>query len=216
MPTIASPARTADPSMTRERSTTPMAVPAISNASAAIRPGMFCRLAAHQRTTGLAATRRDAADELGDLGRVELADGHVVEEGERLRAACRRRRRRTSPRGRSRSCRTGRARGDRRLGPDAVGRGDQQRLPVALRDGERATKAAEPSARQTTSRDPASTRRALASRRPPARRHAMSTPAAAYAALDGRRPLGHGRCRHPTGSSRMNLRLATSYGTGSG
>ena len=45
------------------------------------------RLAADERAAGLAAARRDAADEAGDGLRVEPADGDVVEEGERLGAA---------------------------------------------------------------------------------------------------------------------------------
>jgi hypothetical protein len=43
-------------------------------------------LAAHQRCSGLATARGDAADELGDADGVETPDGDVIKEGEWLGA----------------------------------------------------------------------------------------------------------------------------------
>ena len=85
-PTIASPARTADPSSSRDRSTTPVHAPARSTSSGRHRPRVLGRLAADQGAAGEPAAGGDPADDRGHALRVEPADGHVVEEEERLGA----------------------------------------------------------------------------------------------------------------------------------
>ena len=107
-------------------------------------PRVLGGLAADERAARLAAAGRDAAHELGHGGRVELADRHVVQEGERLGAGAGdvvdAHRHEVDP-DRVEATDAG---GDRGLGADAVGRGDEHRLAIAGRDREGAAEPAEP------------------------------------------------------------------------
>ena len=100
---------------------------------------MLGRLPTDQRRTGLATAGSHAADELGHGDRVEPADGHVVEERQRLGAGA------DHVVGAHRDevdadgVEPADGRGDDRLRADPVGRGDQERLAIALRDRERTT-----------------------------------------------------------------------------
>src|SRR5919109_24414 len=91
--------------------------------------GMLGRLATDQGSARLPAPGRHAADELGDPDRVEAPDGDVIEECERLGAGAhdvvRAHRDKVDADGVEASDR----RRDDGLGADAVGRGDEQRLP---------------------------------------------------------------------------------------
>ena len=176
-------------------------------------PRVLGRLAADQRRAGLAAAGRDAADELGDADRVEPADRDVVEEGERLGAGAHDvvgahrdevDADRVEPADRG---------GDRRLRADAVGRGDEQRLAIAGRDRERA---AEPAEAADDLGPPG---------RVDVRAHELDGPLARLdvdARRAGRPSVAIGPVRRgsvtgrPPALSRMNLRPAASYGTGSG
>ena len=139
-------------------------------------PRVLGRLAADEGAARLAAAGRDAADELGDLGRIELADGDVVEERERLGAGAddvvdAHRDEVDADRVEAPDRRR-----DRGLGADAVGRGDEQRLAVAGRDGERAAEPAEPADAPRARRVDSTWPRISSTARSPA---ATSTPAAA-------------------------------------
>ena len=173
---------------------------------------MLGRLAADQRAAGIAAAGRHGSDQLGDPFRDHVPDGDVVEEGERLGAAAHDvvgAHRHEVDADRVEPTEGGR---DRGLRPDAVGRGDEQRLAVAGRDAERATEAAEPAddlgpAGRLDVR-PHQLDRAVARR---------DVDAGGAIARPGRPALGAGaRHRPATASSSMNLRLFASYGTGSG
>ena len=104
---------------------------------------MLRGLTADQRGTSLAAARGDAPDELGDADRIEMTDGQVVEEGERLGAGA------DHVVGAHRDevdadrVEPADGRGDGRLRADAVGRRDEQRLAIAVRDRERAAEPAQ-------------------------------------------------------------------------
>ena len=107
-------------------------------------PGMLGGLAADQRRAGRAAAGGDAADELGHADRVEPPDGDVVEEGQRLRPGAHDvvgAHRHEVDADRVEAADRG---GDGRLRADPVGRGDEQRLAIAGRDGEPATEPAQP------------------------------------------------------------------------
>ena len=104
---------------------------------------MLRRLPSDEGAARRAATGRDARDQFGDLVRIELTDGHIIQEGQRLRAGAHdvvgaHRDKvdadRVEPADRP---------GDGGLRADAVSRGDQHRLAVAGRDGKGATEAAE-------------------------------------------------------------------------
>ena len=96
-------------------------------------PRVLGRLAADERAARRPATRRDAAHQLGHRHGIELADGHVVEERERLGAAAGdvvdAHRHEVDP-DRVEASDPG---GDRGLGPDAVGRGHEHRLAITGR-----------------------------------------------------------------------------------
>ena len=169
-------------------------------------PGVLRGLPADERTARLAAAGRDAADELRGLRRIEPPDGDVIEEEQRLGAAADdvvgAHRDEVDP---DRVVATERGR-DRGLGPDAVGRGDEHRLAVARRDRDRPAEPAEPAEHL----------------RPPraldGRPHELDGPVAGIdvdAGGDVRGARG-AQPRTGSGSSRMNLRDAASYGTGSG
>ena len=140
---MASPARAAVPSITSAR---------FDDADAAARQvervlGHQARvlggLAADQRAAGVAAAGRDRADQLRHRLGDDVPDRDVVEEGERLRPAA------DDVVGAHRDevdadrVEALERRGDGGLGPDPVGRGDEQRLAVAGRDRERPAEAAE-------------------------------------------------------------------------
>ena len=173
-------------------------------------PRMLGRLAADQRTACLAAAGRDRADQLGHPLGNDMPDRDVVEEGQRLGAAA--------------DDVVGAHRdevdadrvvpverpGDRGLGPDPVGRGDQQRLAIAGRDRDRAPEPAQPTDDLgSTSRLDVGTHEI---HRPLAGRDVHPGRQVGGPVGDALRP-GHQRI---TASSSMNLRLAASYGTGSG
>ena len=170
-------------------------------------------LAADQRTAGIATAGRHRPDELGDPLGHDPADGDVVEEGERLGPAADDvvgAHRDEVDADRVEATERG---GDRGLGPDPVGRGDQQRLAVAGRDARsrhRSRRARRrPRADGSNRRGRASGRRHAP--RPRRRRRTRGT------RPGPRRPPRPGHRTSPgTGSSSMNLRLAASYGTGSG
>ena len=106
-------------------------------------PRVLGGLAADQRTAGIATAGRHRPDELGDPLGHDPADGHVVEEGERLGPAADDvvgAHRHEVDADRVEAPERG---GDRGLGPDPVGRGDQQRLAVTGRDPDRPTEAPE-------------------------------------------------------------------------
>ena len=208
-PTIASPARAADPSSSRSRSTTPTQKPGEVELVRLHEPRVLGGLAADERAAGLAAAGGDALDELRDLRRDRAARP-------------RRSRGRTSGSAplqttssahiatRSRPIVSNRPerRRDRGLRADAVGR--RRRAPA------RGSPAG--------SRPPRRTRRGR--RGPPGRRvdstaarisSTARSPASTSTPARGVAPavaLGH-RHRHDASSS-MNLRRAASYGTGSG
>ena len=120
-----------------------MQQPARSNASASMRPGCSAVSPPTRAAAGVAAAGGDAPDELGHADRVEPADRDVVEEGERLGAGAHDvvgAHRDEVDADRVEPADGG---GDGRLRADAVGRGDEQRLAVARRDGERAAEPAE-------------------------------------------------------------------------
>ena len=233
-PTIASPARAADPSMTRRARRRRSQHPARSNSSASISPGCS---AVSPPTSAQPASRQPAAtrtDELGDPLRDEVADRDVVEEGERLGAGA------DDVVGAHRDevdadrVEATERRGDRGLRADAVGRGDEQRLAIAGRDGERAAEPAEPAddLRPAGRLDvrPHQVDRALAggdvdAGRPvggPVSGTCVPGPSSTASTRGWRAstapaaPFATDQASAVTGSSSMNLRLAASYGTGSG
>ncbi len=172
-------------------------------------PRVLGGLATDQRTAGIAATGRHRADELGDPLGHDLADRDVVEERERLGPAADDvvgAHRHEVDADRVEASERG---GDRGLGPDPVGRGDQQRLAVARRDPDRATEPAEaaddlgPMGRIDVAAHQVDG--TLPGRHVDARR-----------AICGAAPRPGHRTSPGTGSSSTNLRLAASYGTGSG
>ncbi len=223
-PTIASPARAAVPSISRSRSTTPTQQPARSNDVGSISPGCSAVSPPMMRTTRFSAAGGDAADELRGLRRVEPSDGHVVEEEERFGAAA------DDVVGAHRDevdadrVVASERRRDRRLGPDPVGRRDENRLPVTRGDRDRPTEATEPAEHLRPPRaldggphELDGTIRRRRRRRP--RRRRRSGDLAPSAPLHHTpTEVGGGAPRpHPSEvSSRMNFRDATSYGTGSG
>ena len=71
----------------RPRSTTPMQQPDRSNASVGHQAGVLRGLAADQRAAGLATAGRDEPTSSATDSGIDPADGDVVEERERLRAA---------------------------------------------------------------------------------------------------------------------------------
>ena len=172
-------------------------------------PRMLGGLAAHERTARLTATGRDRADELGDAFRDDMPDRDVIEERKRFGAAADDvvgAHRHEIDADRVEAKESSR---DRRLRADAVGGGDQQRFAVSRGDGDRATEPTEPADHL---RPP---------RRFDFRAHEIDR-AVTGRDIDARCPVRaastHGSVGTPaaTGSSSMCLRLATSYGTGSG
>ena len=174
--------------------------------------GVLRGLAADESAARVTAAGRDGPDQLRHRLRDDVADRDVVDERERLRPAAddvvRAHRDEVDA---DRVVALERRR-DRRLGPDPVGRGDEHRLAVAGRDGEGPAEAAE------TAHD------LRAAGRLHVRPHQLDRPVAGRDVHPGGAvrvapagSLGPGR-RHrvATASSSMNLRLAASYGTGSG
>ena len=175
-------------------------------------PGVLGGLAADQRAAGIATAGRHRTDQLRDPLGHDPADRDVIEERERLRAAA------DDVVGAHRDevdadrVEAPERGGDRRLRADAVGRRHEQRLAVARRDPDRAAEATE-----------------TADDLPPMGR-LDGAPHQVDGALprrdvDAGRPIGVAARRAPrsghraspgTGSSSTNLRLAASYGTGSG
>ena len=143
-PTSTSPAPTARPSSRSSRSTTPTQVAARSRSSGRITPGCS---AVSPPSRAQPASRQPAAtpaDDGRDLVRHEPPDGHVVEEEERLGAGA------DDVVGAHRDevdpepVEAPGAPGEGDLRAHAVGRGDEQRPPVARRDLDGAGEAAEP------------------------------------------------------------------------
>src|SRR5258706_8185901 len=201
---------------------------------------MLGRLATDERAARLSASVRDAVDELRGLRRVEPPHGDVVEEEEWFCAAADdvvgTHRDEVDP-DRVVPPECG---GDRRLRPDPVGRRDQDRLPVARGDRDGPGKAAEPAddlgPPGALDRGPHELDGLLAGididtgthvRRSARISHARkSEPAPSTPNRHPRTEAGGGAhlaelplgvATHPSEvSSRMNLREAASYGTGSG
>ena len=189
-----------------------MQQPGRSNVPSVMSPGCS---AVSPPTSAAPAVRQPAAtrpDELGDALGHEPADRDVVEERERLGAGAH------DVVGAHRDevdadrVEAADRLGDRGLGPDAVGRGDEERLAVAGRDRDRATEPTE------AADDLGPPRRVdvgahqvdgAVARRDVHARSAVRGPVASPL------PATH-RSGRATGSSSMNLRLAASYGTGSG
>ncbi len=202
-----------------------MQQPARSNASGSSRPGCSAvsppdERAAAPRDSRRRPSRRARPRWPGRAGRRRRSRGR--------RAApprCRRRRRRTSRRGRCRSCRSGRsAAAIARLRADPVGRADEQRLAVAGRDRHGPAEAAEPA--DTSGPAGRLDGGPHQGSRPARPRDVDAGPGIGG---PGTRFLGHGPAslspddrqdepgrRLGGSSSSMNLRLAASYGTGSG
>ena len=177
-------------------------------------PGMLGRLAADEGAAGLDGSRPPRRpDQRRDGVRVEAARPRRSRGRPAARPRCRRRRRRTSPRGRCRSCPSGRA--------PSRSRSSSRRRRSRRRSAARGSRPGSRSRRRTRRarrRPPAggSTRRPRASARPPGRpprrrrrRAYVGRPRAQSVPQLSQPPAS-------TGSSSMNLRLAASYGTGSG
>ena len=116
------------PVMMRDRSTTPTANPTRSNSPGSISAGCSAISPPISAQPACRHLRRRPRRSASISSGVELPDRDVVEEEQRLRALARRCRRRTSRRGRCRSCRSAPAPGDERLRADAVGRRHEHRV----------------------------------------------------------------------------------------
>ena len=176
-------------------------------------PRMLGRLAADQGAAdGRAGVGHRAHDGRHGL-RHEASHREVVKEGQRLRPAAHDVVGAHADHVGTDAIEAAGGRGEHGLRADAVGGGHQKGLPIALRDGDRPGEAAEAPDQLRPSRPLDGGTHQLD--RPLTRRHVHAGP---RVGRPRRGALGHrtpARCSS-WGSSRMNLWLATSYGTGTG